>query len=451
MKTNRAVSLSHLTGLFASLALVGAVATPAAAGTITIIHSGPAPAPAPAPSPSPAPAPAPAPSPAPSGAIGATRAATLAYGNLNSTQRAAIGKFAFAVLNMYPSMGQSGMQSQINALRSVNPNIKLAQYVVLNEAPNTAASNSDLYPVVQAINGANWWVRYANGGLVAWTNAFGNYEINMTNWALTNSAGQRWPQWKANFDSTSLLHKVTGLNYIFNDNVMWQPRYDADIERHGTNQSRNDPTVESGFRSGFAAYWSYLRSYNSGLKIMGNSDNDLSYPEYKGKLEGSFNECLMGKSWSIETWGGWNQMMARYRAQIANTASPHDVIFQACGTSGANPAQARYGFASALLENGYFAYTVDGLTSPYWADEFSAPLGTPSEAPPTAPTSSGIWMRHYSNGLVLVNPSTTTTLSINIGTGYKHITGTYDRVTNNGMPEQTVSLPPRSGLVMIKQ
>jgi hypothetical protein len=58
-------------------------------------------------------------------------------------------------------------------------------------------------------------------------------------------------------------------------------------------------------------------------------------------------------------------------------------------------------------------------------------------------------MRHYSNGVVLVNP-TTTTLSINIGSGYKHITGTNDPVVNNGMAESTVTLPPKSGLIMVK-
>jgi hypothetical protein len=366
---------------------------------------------------------------------------------MSSTTESVVGKFAFAVLNMYPSMGVSAMQGQINALRAVNPNIKLAQYTVLNEMSGTASG--DTAPVTNAINSYNWWTRYANGTQVQWTSQFGNYEVNITDWAPANSAGQRYSQWKASFDTSSIFHSLTGLNYIFNDNVMFQPRYDADLERIGTNQSRNDPTIESHFRQGYANFWTAMRGLNPTLKIIGNTDNDLSYAEYKGKLEGAFNECLMGKSWSIETWGGWDQMMARYRATLANTAAPHDVILQACGTS-ASPAVARYGFASVLLQdNGYFAYTIDGQSVPYWADEYSAPLGTATDAPPTAATSNGIWMRHYSNGVVLVNP-TTTTLSINIGSGYKHITGTNDPVVNNGMAESTVTLPPKSGLIMVK-
>jgi hypothetical protein len=275
------------------------------------------------------------------------------------------------------------------------------------------------------------------------------YEVNPTTWAPPNSSGKRWPQWKAEYDSSSLLRTLTGLNYVYTDNVMFQPRYDADLMRKGTNQSRNDPTIMAAFRQGYVSYWNSLRAQNPTLKMLGNADNDLSYPEYKGQMEGAFNECLMGKSWSLETWAGWDKMMERYRTHIANTKAPHDVIFQACGISGANPAQARYGFASALLENGYFAYTVTGLAVPYWADEFSAPLGTAVDAPPKAPTSSGIWMRRYSNGVVLVNPGNST-LSIDLGDGYKHIKGTKDPVINNGLAERVVSLPPRSGLIMVK-
>ena len=60
-------------------------------------------------------------------------------------------------------------------------------------------------------------------------------------------------------------------------------------------------------------------------------------------------------------------------------------------------------------------------------------------------------MRRYTNGVALVNPSKTSTLSIDLGTGYKHLSGTIDPVVNNGIAERIVSLPPRSGLIMIKQ
>ena len=60
-------------------------------------------------------------------------------------------------------------------------------------------------------------------------------------------------------------------------------------------------------------------------------------------------------------------------------------------------------------------------------------------------------MRHYTNGIVLVNPSKTTAATIDIGAGYKHLTGTQDPTINNGQPERMITLQPRTGLLMIKQ
>lgn len=369
---------------------------------------------------------------------------------MDAAQQALVGRFGFVVLGLYPSIGLDRMQSMINGLRGVNPDIKLAQYVILNEVSGSATTNEDGYPVVQAVTANDWWVRDAAGNRVQWTDQYHNYEVNSTEWAPVNAAGQRWPQWKAKFDTDHFFAMLTGLDYIYNDNVFSQPRNDADWMRIGTNQAHDDPVVAAGLRRGFVSYWNALRARNPGMKIMGNADNDLGSAEYRGQLEGAFLECLVGVNWSIESWGGWEAMMKHYRSVLANTRAPKDVIFHTCSTQ-SDPALVRYGLASAMLESGYFAYTASGERALYWADEFDAQMGVPAETPPTAPTASGLWMRRYTNGLVLVNPSKTSTLSIDIGDGYKHISGKQDPAVNNGQPQRVVSLPPRSGLLMIKQ
>jgi hypothetical protein len=350
---------------------------------------------------------------------------------------------------MFPTMGVSTMQAQVNNIRGLNPNVTIAQYVVLNEIAGTVTTTSIDYAANKQVNAMNWWVRDAAGALVQWTGAYGNYEVNHTAWAPADSTGKRWPQWKATHEVQTMFAPLTGIDYIYNDNTMYRPRYDADLMRIGTNQSRDDPTIQSAYRRGYVDFWNTFRSLKPTLKIIGNVDSDLSQAEYKGQLEGAFHECLLGKSWSVETWAGWSGMMNRYRATIANTRAPNKVIVQNCATNGVEPAKMRYGFASTLLDNGHYMYTVTGQVVPFWADEFSAPIGTPLDAPPTTATVSGIWMRRYTNGLVLVNPSTST-LSINVGTGYKRLQGTQDPAVNNGAVESTVTLPPKSGLLMIK-
>ena len=223
----------------------------------------------------------------------------------------------------------------------------------------------------------------------------------------------------------------------------------ADWERTGSDQPATDPTVQSAYRTGYVDYWTRMRSLNPGLLVMGNVDGDLSQPEFDQQLDGAFNECMIGKSWSLETWAGWDAMLTRYRATIAHTRAPHDVVFQACGAT-ADPALARYGITSALMDDGYFAFTVDGTATPPWFDEYDARLGKAVDAPPAGPDPSGIWLRHFRNGIALVNP-TGTTLSVDIGDGYRHLKGSVDPLVNDGSPVRIVTLAPRSGLVVVKQ
>jgi hypothetical protein len=341
------------------------------------------------------------------------------------------------------------MQGVVNTMRQVNPTIKLAHYTNMFES---AASHSE--PREQAkinlINANGWWLRDASGQLTQWTTIYSTYLINLTAWAPKDASGRRWPQVAAQVETDYVLSKVTGVDYIYIDGVIWRPRVNADWKRNGTNQLLGDPEVQTAMRQGYVDYFTALRTLNPGKKIIGNADNDLSTTEYRGQLEGAFLECALGKSWSFETWGGWNRMMSEYRKMLANTRAPKDVIFEGCGPNGVDLNIMRYGMASALLEDGWYAYTAAGNKPAFRADEFSVPLGTAAEAPPTAATTSGIWLRRYTNGMVLVNPGTTTA-SVNIGAGYKRMLGTQDPVINNGQPISTVTLLPRQGLILVKQ
>ena len=105
-----------------------------------------------------------------------------------------------------------------------------------------------------------------------------------------------------------------------------------------------------------------------------------------------------------------------------------------------------------MLEDGHFVHTpASGTMQPSWFDEFNAPIGSAAEPPPAAPAQNGIWLRRYSNGLVLVNPSKTASASISVGAGYKRLSGTQDPGVNNGQVQSTVTLGPRQGLLMIRQ
>jgi hypothetical protein len=358
------------------------------------------------------------------------------YSNLSR-----LAKYKFAVIGMWSSMGASRMTTAVSTIKSLNPTIKVAQYTSVGEMHDQSAEAK------QQLDSTNGWLRNQYDQRVTWGSA---YRTNLTGWANANSSGQRWPQWKAVYDNNAFFKAVPQIDYVFIDSVMYQA-VEADWRNAGTNQLWTDTTVQSETRKGFASYWNTLRSVNGNVKVIANIHTEiLASPEAAGQLEGAFLEGQIGKTWSYETWGGWTKAMDVYRAALRNTKSPKSVVFQAYGSS-TDYARVRYGLASTLMEDGYFAYNVPDLTqaTPFY-DEFSAPLGDAAEAPPTAPTASGIWMRRYSNGLVLVNP-TTASASINVGSGYKRIAGTLDPGVNNGMAESVVTLLPKQGLVMVKQ
>ena len=378
-------------------------------------------------------------------------AITLFSDDTSVTRQAAVARYQFAIVSMTAWKSASELQSFVTGVKQRNPNIKLAQYVMLQELQDYASTDPN-YPKTQAVNASNWWHRNASGTRTQWTTGYAAYNVNITDWALPDATGKRWHQVKAKFDNDKFFANMKGLDYVYLDGFD-VPLSDGDWKRIGTNQSRTDPEIVSAYRKGNVNYVNSVRALNPGLKFIGNSAS-IESPEYKGQIEGVNRECLMGKSWSLEG-RGWEIMMASYRTALANVKAPSkDVVFGACNTKTTiDPQLYRYGLASALMEDGYYSFAENTYKQLPWYDESDAPLGTAAEAPPTAPTSSGIWMRRYTNGLVLVNPSKTTVATINVGAGYKYVKGTIDTVVNTGLPvaNNTVTLQPRSGLVLIKQ
>ncbi|MBN8490184.1 MAG: hypothetical protein J0M00_01965 [Burkholderiales bacterium] len=365
--------------------------------------------------------------------------------------RAAASKFGFVITGA-PYGSTSTVQSWINEVRKANPSIILARYSNAVEADLTPETTRSTYSIDLAVAANDWWLKTASGSKVQWTTNYGTYVVNLTRWGAKDSAGRRFPEWLGDYVANS-VNALTGLNYVYQDNVWYTPRpykdY-SDFMRNGTNQYAMAPEIQAAWRLGTTDYVSRLRAKAPGIKVIANADNNLNYPEYIGKYDGSFYECAFGKSWSFYDRLGWDKMMSEYRIQISNTISKKDTVFQGCGPNGLDLNMLRFGLASALLENGWYAYHISGAALPFWADEYDAVLGAPTEAPPTAPTSSGIWMRKYANGIVLVNPGTTTE-SVSIGSGYRRLKGTQDPVTNDGLPVSQVTLAPKRGLIVVKQ
>jgi hypothetical protein len=393
-----------------------------------------------------------APAPAPA-SYATPRVAALDYSKDTSTARKdLLAKYKFVILGFSRTMGGSTLQEVSSALKSKNAGIKIAQYTVVNEARcEQNDPTQDTYTITNEVKKNNWWLRNASGQRVQWTTLYGNCDVNFGAYATKNAAGQTYGQYRWSQDFATWFKEATSVDYVFIDNFWHLTRNDADWKRMGVDLPKGGTEASAIFRKGMANYVSTVRAATPRMKVIGNINHDLNFPEYDNVLDGAFIEGMMGKSWSRETWAGWDSMMSIYRGALARTRVDGTVFFNAFA-SPTDYKTIRYGLASALMENGYFLHIpLSGTMQPSWVDDYGAQIGEAAEAPPTAAKQNGIWMRRYTNGLVLVNPSKTATASINVGTGYKRISGTQDPAVNNGKAESTVTLGPRQGLLMVKQ
>lgn len=312
----------------------------------------------------------------------------------------AIAKMDVAVVNFYPG-APIEPAFVVSELKHRNPRIKVALYTNLNNQIDSPAWKVNLDKLTES----GWWLlkdkqRIPNGDN---TPTDVSYDCNLTNFTKLDAQGRRYPEWLAQW-LYGLWFQHSGADWWYCDNVQITQRIDeADWQCTGTDQ-KVTPGLDSAYRIGHRAEWNQIRRLCN-LPIMGNADNDLSSPEYRGQLNGAFLEGQMGYDWSLQTWAGWDAMMARYRAALANTRKPHTVIFNAAGEP-TDLKLFRFAYTSCLLDDGYFSFS--GANGNYgvvpWFDEYGVELGRAREKHLT-PYENGVYRRRFQNGTVYCNPT----------------------------------------------
>jgi hypothetical protein len=401
-----------------------------------------------------------------------------------------IAKFDLALLGIYKdwNFSDGGARPVVQQIKAKNPNILIANYTLLESLRKNPAdlASLDMQQHVESAPGPNgiddWWAYDASGNPVQHENT-DLWMVNITHFVEEDENGDRWPQYYVNRQNDVLFAPVPEYDIWFTDNVFWQPREDADWNRDGTLDSSSNPTVRAYYRAAIASQWDVIRALQPSLLIMGNVDSSgtnggLREPEYRNKIPAALYEGAMGQDWSAES-RGWYAMKRNYESLIDNTTAPHLVVFQAHGlpngTALNNPNGTpyrflRYALTTALLENGYFAFSVnDNYHDIEWFDEFDVDLGRPIDPPQRAPrwtsgTEAGLFFRRYERGAVLMNPRTNDDgppvtprgpASVNLPakgfTGYVRIAGTEDPSTNNGAAVTgSLTIAAGDGIVLLK-
>jgi hypothetical protein len=240
---------------------------------------------------------------------------------------------------------------------------------------------------------------------------------------------------------------------FFEDNVFWRPRVDADWNRDGVTESKNSPLAGQWLREGYRKRFALLHQLMPGKLQIGNiadwGNSSAVLTELDQTLNGGVIEGLLGTSYSPETWASWSEMMRWYRKTMAAIAPPKLVAFHQQG----NPTDyksLRYGLASCLLDDGYFAFTdvAKGYTGVVWFDEYDADLGQAVTPPATKAWQKGVYRRDFENGIALVNPKGNGTVEVILEEDFRRLDGNQAPSVNSGELTRKVVLQDRDGIIL---
>jgi hypothetical protein len=400
-----------------------------------------------------------------------------------------LARFDVAVLNMVAGWSKGSNQltpaenqrNALNSIRKLNPDIVLFNYTTLIASPDERKpSFADVFDKLNQETGPtgnggtwtpnDWWARNANGDHKSdWP---GKWSVNITSYVTRDASGLTFPEWFARRNYERIFRDVPEWDGIYHDSVFYAPRLTVDWRRSGRNTAKDDQSFWPEYRRSHRRQWDEERRLMPGKLMAANMASwakstepgvlgSWQLPEYEEQMDAGFLEHMMGKSWSGEKNRGWEAVMRWYRIAMSVTKYPNRVIFNIVDEDrdGAGYYQFfRYGFASVLMDNGYFDFSPDsGYGGIAWFDEYDLAgqdttqwLGRAVDPPQDRPWQKGIYRREFENGLVLVNPRGNGTQTVQIEEGFSRISGTQDPVTNNGQAVSSVTLKARDGILLVR-
>lgn len=377
----------------------------------------------------------------------------------DTTYQAKLAKQSVMILNNYVGMtpGGESMDSIVKAIKTLNPNALVFLYTQ-SDYQNPYGSPDAWTDYRNKLNSMKWWLYpdTSDTSPVAVQNSTTWYTINNSVNTPKDSSGEDSIDWITNWYVDNYYKANPDIDGFFMDNVFVKPNVAGDWYRNGQLLQPSDPKAQAAIQSGYERYFSLVRTLMPGKYQIGNitewgQSGDVP-AGYQDMVDGGVLEGMLGTSWSIESWGGWQAMMTQYSRVMAALKSPKLAIFNQWG-SPTDYQSFRYGFASCLMNDAYYDFTDPsaGYHGVVWFDEYNANLGTPTTAPPTAAWKNGVWRRDFTNGIALVNPKGNGPQTVDLGGTFVKIKGGQDPTVNNGQTVTSVTLQDRDGIILLRQ
>ncbi|MGH8227205.1 MAG: putative glycoside hydrolase, partial [Steroidobacteraceae bacterium] len=336
--------------------------------------------------------------------------------------QAALAKENLVILTDYPGLAPGGesMDSIIKSIKALNPKTLVFLYTIDNWINPSDAAYA---PLIQKLDSMGWWLYPVDKGGTPISGGGNLQVINNTMDTARDSSGEDSVDWLAHYFVSTIYQPNSSADGLFMDNMFWQPTVNGDWTLGGANLSNASAQAGAALRDGYQRYIQDLRKLMPGKLQIGNiatwGQPQAVLTQYQGLLDGGVMEGLIGASYSVESYGGWQAMMAYYQKSMAALDNDQLGIFGQEG-SPTDYQSMRYGLASCLMGNAYYNFSDQSAEyhGVVWFDEFNANLGQAISPPPTAAWQKGVWRRDFQNGIALVNPKGNGTQTVTLETSY---------------------------------
>lgn len=375
--------------------------------------------------------------------------------NLTSYQNS-LAKLSVMVLKYWPGLNPGGvsMNTIIKQIKAKNPNALVFFYT--NSDEGYLSTTTSLRSLYTKINGMHWWLK-SGSSLVPSFYGDGGYTINNTPYTPKDSSGNDSIDWITKWYVGAYYKPNPAVDGFFMDNVFAKPRVSGDWYNDGVKLLASNTSAATALQAGYKRWFYLAHQLMPGKYQIGNAGSwampGATVPSgYVNMTNGAVLEGLIGKSYSTEQWAGWAAMMKEYNTVMSVTSAPKLVIFNQWG-SPTDYRSFRYGFASCLMNNGYYSFASNstGYYGVVWFDEYNAKLGSAVVSTPTKAWQNGVWRRDFTNGIALVNPKGNGPRTVSLGGTFIKLKGAQAPSVNTGQAVTTVTLQDRDGIILLRK
>jgi hypothetical protein len=340
-----------------------------------------------------------------------------------------VSSLALYDLIVLPAEAQVYNPTFFSTIRTLNPDIIILAYVP------TVSWNSiwhdPLHNTLYSLIEDHQWMRSASGAQVSiWP---GTQALDLTS------------SWQDTLVTYTVDHILEANDYW--DGVFFDEVGDSISWVGSVNLASASPSIDTAWRNAYTDLFSKTRAEIGSEKIIiSNGSSNLQHaPHVNGRMYESFPT-----PW--EAGGDWSTIMDHYfDLEDAAGYDPIIILNSDTGNTGdqSDYQKVRFGLASTLLGGGFFGFDfgTESHAQLWRYDEYDAFLGLPKSAP--LRDADGVWTREFSNGKVVVNP-TTEPLTIRLGGEFEKIHGTQDPDFNDGSVISRITLDPDDGALLLR-